>query len=71
MNNKAPCYNCSKRYEACHSSCVSYKEWRSMLDNENSVIRKVKTEYNNYRSQVCALHNDIINSRNVHITRRR
>ena len=31
-----PCFECSKRHEACHSSCKDYAEYRKRLDQQNS-----------------------------------
>ena len=36
---KAPCYNCQRRTQSCHQSCVDYKKFIKENDEKKSLIR--------------------------------
>lgn len=42
MNFVAPCRDCDKHNERCHSSCEEYKAWRAELDARNERRHKIK-----------------------------
>lgn len=56
---KAPCKNCTDRFENCHSSCMRYKEWLNDFRNEKKKImekREIEVQLDmlqkkNYSSQ--------------------
>lgn len=35
INKVCPCKGCTGRYEACHSDCEKYLDWRRILDRNN------------------------------------
>lgn len=35
-----PCYNCSTRHEACHSTCEGYIQWKLVRDAAKEAMRR-------------------------------
>ena len=48
---KAPCKDCSERHQACHGSCIKYKEFRAELDKSNKA-REAYLSNRNFYSDV-------------------
>lgn len=49
---KAPCKDCTDRHAGCHGTCEKYLSWNKIHDEEKAVIRKAKTENNEYRDYI-------------------
>ena len=44
----SPCMGCDHRYQACHSVCEGYLEYRKNLDTFNNNIRSAKKKENSF-----------------------
>ena len=43
--NKCPCYQCTEREKACHSTCEKYKDWRKAYDEWKALTDAEKARY--------------------------
>jgi len=53
ISMKAPCKDCTNRYESCHSSCDSYKEWKSALIADKAIIAESRRKEAELRDRQC------------------
>jgi len=39
----APCKDCTKRHESCHSTCEDYKNWKTELDIQKRNVSRLRS----------------------------